>query len=175
MYRSCKPAQTAPLEPWNGKKLDLHSRGIGVHSNPRYSFPARPSIQGAIQPNTILVVEDNPGVRGFLVNILSQNGYNVIDAEAAAGGLKLFEAHRLSICLVIVDMVMPGMSGLDLAVEFLVRCPLLQILYMSGYSDSVAIQGLLQHSTEVVLLKPFTESVLLERVRCLVRSKSKTD
>jgi len=118
---------------------------------------------------TVLLVEDNQAVRELILYMLEAHGYKVLGAESAERGLELFEQNRTEIRMVIVDMVMPGISGLDLAAELVRRCPQVQILYISGIGDSVAIQGLLRNSFESVLVKPFTEDALINRVAQLLQ------
>jgi len=116
----------------------------------------------------ILIVEDDPPLRRWLTRVLKSNHYPVVIAEDGTEGLRQFEAYGGCFRLAIVDMVMPGMSGLDLAAELERRRPDLRILYISGHGDSVAIQGILHTGKEVVLVKPFEASTLLDRVRCLM-------
>jgi DNA-binding NtrC family response regulator len=116
---------------------------------------------------TLLVVDDDVGVRRFIVRSLKDNGFRVIEAAEAAEGLEILRTEAGAIDLVITDVVMPRMGGLDLAAE-LDRCyPDLKILYISGYTDSIAIAGIAQRAPHLVLLKPFTKEMLLDSVRRL--------
>ena len=116
---------------------------------------------------TILVVEDQSAMRDLIRDMLESNSFAVVEAETAVAGLALLEFHP-EISLAIIDMVMPGMSGLDLAAELNRRRPGLQILYISGFVTSIAMQAIADRSPEVVLLKPFTEPRLVGRVRNLL-------
>lgn len=116
---------------------------------------------------TILVVEDQSAMRDLIRHMLESSSFAVIGAETAEAGLALLESHP-EISLAIIDMVMPGMSGLDLAAELNRRRPGLQILYISGFVTSIAMQAIADRSPEVVLLKPFTEPRLVGRVRSLL-------
>ena len=93
----------------------------------------------------------------------------VIHASGAAG-LELFQANRDRIDLVILDMVMPGLSGLDVASELERQKPGVKILYISSHGASIAMESLLKQSAERVLLKPFTEQSLVERLAHLLGS-----
>lgn len=116
----------------------------------------------------ILVVEDNGALRRLMARVLSASGFQVLEASTAQEGLTFFRAHTSAIALVIVDMVMPGMSGLDLAAELERQLPGIRILYISGYVTSVAMESIRQRSPERVLFKPFDPGDLLQRVTQLL-------
>ena len=117
---------------------------------------------------TILVVEDNGALRRLMLRILSVSGFAVLDAASASQGLDVFRLNTASIDLAIVDMIMPGMSGLDLAAEIERQRPGMKILYISGYASSVAIESISRRSPERVLLKPFDARQLIASVRTLL-------
>jgi DNA-binding response OmpR family regulator len=117
---------------------------------------------------TVLVIDDTPGVREFIMDELETHGIDPIGAGDGVAGLKAFMANRERIDLVILDLLMPRMSGLDLAAE-LERCrPGVKILYISGHDGSIAIESIRRQSADRVLLKPFTPGALVERVRRLL-------
>jgi DNA-binding response OmpR family regulator len=123
-------------------------------------------LEGA--PETILVVEDDASVRRMIVRVLQRSGFKVIAADSAQHGLAAFQSHPNAIKLTILDMVMPGMSGLDLANELRCACPEVRILYISGYIGSVAMESIGFSSPESVLLKPFGKGALVARVKQLL-------
>ena len=123
----------------------------------------------------ILVVEDNGALRRLMARVLSGSGFQVLEASTAQEGLAFFRAHTTAIALVIVDMVMPGMSGLDLAAELERQVPGIRILYISGYVTSVAMESIRQRSPERVLFKPFDPGDLIDRVTQLLRPASEPD
>jgi len=125
--------------------------------------PARP---------TILVVEDQPSIREVIRRALRRNGFQVREASSAEEGLSVFQAHDVSINLAIIDMVMTGMSGLDLAAELIRLRPQVKILYISGYADSIAMETLGRISPETVLAKPFTSEALMGRVEQLLGNQA---
>jgi two-component system cell cycle sensor histidine kinase/response regulator CckA len=116
---------------------------------------------------TLLVVEDDVRVRRFMARILKENGFRLIEATGAAEALEILRTEADAIDLVITDIVMPRMGGLDLAAELERSYPDLRILYVSGYAASVAVAGIAQRSPHLVLLKPFTAEILLDSVRRL--------
>jgi len=119
---------------------------------------------------SVLVVEDDPDLLCLVERMLANGGFETSAAATAADGLKLVRDREGRLDLAIVDMVMPGMSGLDLATDLLREYPELKILYISGYVGSLAADALARRSPDRVLLKPFTEETLLERVRMLLEA-----
>jgi len=116
----------------------------------------------------VLVVDDEISLLRFIMRTLKHNGIHAIGAADGAAGLKAFLANCESIDLVILDMMMPGMNGLDLAAELERRRPGLTILYISGHGASIAMESILRQSADRVLLKPFTERDLVERIAHLL-------
>jgi CheY-like chemotaxis protein len=112
---------------------------------------------------TILVVEDNGALRRLMLRILAGCGYSVMEAANGAQGLDLFRQQGV-VDLVIVDVVMPGMSGLDVAAEIERQQPGAKILYVSAHASSVAIDSISKRSPDRVLLKPFDAGDLIDRV-----------
>ena len=122
-----------------------------------------------VAQRTVLVVDDELAVLRFVVDALSLD-YVTLEATSAAEALRLFHDNRGAIELVIIDMMMPGMSGLDLAAELSRQRPNLEILYISGHSNSLAMQCITDRRPEVVLLKPFDGSTLVARVQQLLHA-----
>ncbi|MBI2385148.1 MAG: response regulator [Elusimicrobia bacterium] len=125
--------------------------------------------EGGKASETVLVVEDEDGVRKMICRSLLDQGYRV---EAAADGeeaLRLLEARSGPIDLVLTDIIMPGMNGRALAERIAARAPETRILYMSGYPDDViARHGVLEPGTPF-LQKPFTPRLLVETLREVLR------
>lgn len=115
---------------------------------------------------TILLVEDDPAVRRLVHRILDQQGYRVFEASNANAALELIDSLEEKIDLLVSDVVMPLMSGPELAERIVVRCPEMQVLFISGYTDDrFKGQHGLSESQHVVLQKPFSAQVLGERIR----------
>jgi CheY-like chemotaxis protein len=115
---------------------------------------------------SVLVVEDNELLRDVIQCMLSGHGFTTVSAENAEQGLAAFEANP-AVSVAILDMVLPGQSGLDLAAELDRRRPGFQILYISGFSDSIAMESIARRDPKVVLIKPFGEDELIQRVSAL--------
>jgi len=123
---------------------------------------------GGGSQHTILVVEDNGALRRLMSRTLVDNGFLVLEAGTAPHGLAVFRSEPHAVDLAVIDMVMPGMSGLDLAAELERQRPDLKILYISGYATSVAIESISRRAPDCVLLKPFETQDLVERVSRLL-------
>jgi PAS domain S-box-containing protein len=113
------------------------------------------------QGERVLVVDDDPGVRHFIVQCLKSLGYAVTEASSGKEGLDRLEADRPD--LLIVDFAMPGMNGALVAAQARLGAPDLAVLLVTGYADARAIKDLL--SSEAVLRKPFKVSDLAIAVR----------
>ena len=136
---------------------------------PRVAQPVtRPAARRRLQSlprgtETVLLAEDEVGVRELVRDLLTRCGYTVIEAADVNDAIMLFDRHRDAIDLLLTDVVMPQMNGRQLAARFLAERPALKVLYMSGYTDD---QVLLQDvSVSVFLQKPFTPNVLARKVR----------
>ncbi|HWY27144.1 MAG TPA: PAS domain S-box protein [Candidatus Angelobacter sp.] len=121
---------------------------------------------------TILLVEDEKGVRELAREYLEMSGYSVIEAEDGHTALELAAMHAGPIQLLMTDVVMPGISGRELAVRVTKIRPGIKVLYMSGYTDqSVVHHGILE--TDAVLLqKPFTMVTLASKLRELLTAET---
>lgn len=117
----------------------------------------------------ILVVEDEVEVRTLICEVLSGAGYDVIDAGDGEHALEVAAKVRGEIHLLLTDVIMPKLSGRQLAARFLEVRPLTRVLYMSGYTDDkLGHHGVLDPDVELIQ-KPLTPEVLLRRVRDVLR------
>src|SRR5438270_10816758 len=109
---------------------------------------------------TILLVDDEPTVRSFLGPLLERNGYDVIVASGGKEALELFEEHHTRIALLLTDVLMPEMSGTELAEQLIRMRPGLTVLFISGFCEEIPA-GMRKFGC---VPKPFTASDLLGRV-----------
>ena len=114
---------------------------------------------------TILVAEDEPGVRAFTERVLEEAGYRVLAAASGEEALRLASAFPGDIDLILTDVVMSGING-RLTVDRLIESrPDVAVLYMSGYTDDMVVRTGVVAAGAAFLQKPFTGELLVERVR----------
>jgi CheY-like chemotaxis protein len=124
--------------------------------------PAAPSRRGS---ETVLLVEDDAQVRKLARGILERVGYRVPEAAAGDEALRISEQHAGTIHLLLTDVIMPRMSGRELADRLRALRPGILVLHMSGYSERAIVQhGVLQPGINY-LAKPITPTLLLAKVR----------
>jgi len=115
---------------------------------------------------TILLVEDEAPVRAVTRQLLERNGYTVLEASNGASALALVDGNdRLRVDLLLTDVIMPGMSGRDLATHLVAHRPKLHVLYMSGYTDDAVVRHGMLEPGLAYLEKPFRPAILLRKVR----------
>jgi two-component system, NtrC family, sensor kinase len=120
---------------------------------------------------TILIVEDDDGVRQYASEILRDLNYQVIEAKDSASALRLLDADK-KFDLLLTDVVLPGKNGRELANEVEQRRPGTKIIFMTGYSrNAIVHHGRLDPGTELIQ-KPLTERVLARKIRQLLDSGS---
>lgn len=114
---------------------------------------------------TVLVVEDEPDVRTLIVQILRKQGYKVIEAASGSEAFEACAKYEGKINLLLTDVVMPGMSGRELAERLSLWQPDMKVLYMSGYTDDAMIRyGVLEAGVNF-MQKPFSMEALSQKVR----------
>jgi PAS domain S-box-containing protein len=127
--------------------------------------PARLAVGSLHGSETILLVEDEEQVRAVARGILRKHGYLVLDAGHAGEALLLCEKHPAPIHLLLTDVVMPQMSGPELAKRLIALRPDMKVLCMSGYTDDAALRHGVIESGIAYLQKPLTVESLTRRVR----------
>ncbi|HLM98671.1 MAG TPA: response regulator [Bryobacteraceae bacterium] len=114
---------------------------------------------------TILVVDDDLSVLSVIKCMLECGDYNVLIAHSAESAMRMAERDDLSIDLMLMDVVMPDISGPDLAERILAFRPHLKVLFMSGCTESEVVRVKILDRALGFLPKPFTSDSLLERVQ----------
>jgi CheY-like chemotaxis protein len=113
---------------------------------------------------TVLLVEDDPGVQKIAAMALRQQGYTVLLAHDKQTAIRLARQHHGSIDLLLTDVIMPGGNGKTLANELTQHRPNLKCLFMSGYTDDVIVQHDIVAPGIAFLQKPFTVQGLVRKV-----------
>jgi PAS domain S-box-containing protein len=163
-----------------GGRISLYSE-VGKGTTVRVLLPARVATESVVPrvatleapaeraTGTILVVEDESGVREATRRILASAGYDVLESARADEALALVRDTGTSLDLVLTDMVMPGMSGLELARLLRDARPGLRVIYMTGYSEEL-LDGRVGAPEDTVIYKPFTRQPLLAAVATALRT-----
>jgi two-component system, cell cycle sensor histidine kinase and response regulator CckA len=120
-------------------------------------------------PGTLLVVDDEPIVRAYSARMLTAEGFAVTEAEDGAQALRVVEDRGVPFDLVIADVLMPRMTGAELAEALLSRHPAQPILLMSGYPPADLLARNIQTPRLPLLQKPFTPEALVEAVQAVLR------
>lgn len=115
--------------------------------------------------DSILVVEDEPALRQLVVRILRSKGYEVIDAPDGYSALELVEDRSEPVALLLTDLIMPEMTGSELAKRLTARWPETRIVFMSGYVDEEFVELEIKKRGRHLLQKPFHSPGLLKSVR----------
>ncbi|MBI3569111.1 MAG: PAS domain S-box protein [Gemmatimonadetes bacterium] len=156
----------ASSEPGIGTTMRLYVP-VAADEAPRRTSQELPAYSGRAT-ETVLLVEDDATFRAVVKRALTQHGYTVLDAAAGAEALLVHEQHPGTIDLLVTDLVMPDISGRELALRLRPLRPGLRVLYMSGYSADVlrGAGGLNAH--EAFIQKPFAPADFVGAVRGLL-------
>jgi CheY-like chemotaxis protein len=120
---------------------------------------------------TVLLVEDDDGLRKLLQGILNKKGYKVLEAENGEDALRISRTHDGSIDLILTDVVMPKMSGKKVVERLQRLYPHVKVIYMSGYTDDAIVHhGVLEPGINFIE-KPFTTEKLARKIREVLDDK----
>ncbi|HYO15950.1 MAG TPA: ATP-binding protein [Thermoanaerobaculia bacterium] len=137
----------------------------GAAEAPQRPRLARTERRSQRRSEVVLLVEDEENIRRPAVEMLESRGYRVLSAPDATAALALAEGHPGTIHLLITDVIMPGLSGSQLAEQLSSRRPEMRVLYISGYpEDAISHHGVLNPSKHF-LQKPFPPGQFLDKVR----------
>ena len=155
-------------EPGRGSSFKVYLPRV---EQPAEALPAAKAPSGSqTGTETILLVEDQPQVRELASAALTERGYTVLAAGNPEEAERLSAAHQDKIHLLLTDVILPGMSGRELAMRLTPSNPRMRVLYMSGYTFSIIAkgahgQGGTLEEGVAFLQKPFTPKALCEKVR----------
>jgi CheY-like chemotaxis protein len=154
-------------EEWQGTAVSIYlPRVIDAVDTPLHSSTTNELPGGR---EVVLVVEDETEARALVVRLLHAQGYTVLEAADGAAALQMVDGYGLaSIDLVLTDVVMPQINGLELAERLTARAPSIKVLYMPGYTEHMSVrEGRLTPGLQLVY-KPFTRAALIQKVRAVL-------
>jgi PAS domain S-box-containing protein len=114
---------------------------------------------------TVMIAEDQPGVRAFVREVLARCGYHVLEAVDGNSALDRANDDTTTIHLLVTDVVMPGIGGRELANQFRKRQPGAAVLFISGHTDDAVVRNGILHDKVEFLAKPFSAAALARKVR----------
>jgi PAS domain S-box-containing protein len=127
--------------------------------------PPAPVVPEVPMRGTILLVEDEAGIRALMRKILSRERYRILEAATGEEALGIAQTHEGPIHLLLTDVMLPGMGGRYVAESLRTKLPELRVVYVSGYTDDEAVRAGWFPPGSVFLEKPFTLSALVDKVR----------
>ena len=155
-------------KPGQGTKVKIYLPRVEARS--MAVVPAPPPAVLRPGAETVLLAEDELGVRKLIREVLEQAGHTVLEAASGPAALRAAESYAGAIQLLLTDVVMPEMSGPELASKLTTARPDLRVLYMSGYTEEAMVQHGMLPSGITLLQKPFSKDDLLRRVRDVMDS-----
>jgi PAS domain S-box-containing protein len=164
IVKQCGGDITVRSSPGQGAHFTLYFPRAGSQDSPP-AEPAPAVTLPAADRELILLVEDEYGVRKLVRKMLMQQGYRVIEASSGEEALRLAGQHDGSIHLLLSDIVMPNMSGRELAQRLCAGRPELKVLYMTGYTEDAIVQHGVLEPGVAVLNKPFLSDSLGRKIR----------
>ncbi len=138
--------------PRTGEPVEAAKARSGVRMPPRGS-------------ETVLLVEDEDGVRGLTRHVLTNCGYAILEASDGEEALRVAAQHGGPIDILVTDVVMPGLGGREVSERLLATQPGLRVLFLSGYTDDAVVRHGVLHERVNFLQKPFSPMVLAHKVR----------
>jgi CheY-like chemotaxis protein len=142
-----------------------------VDADEAAAFEAPPSLRGN---ETVLVVEDEDGVRELLWKILTDHGHTVLEARHGRDALTVAGEYTHPIQLLLTDVVMPEMGAGELADQMLTQRPDMKVLFISGYTNEEVVRRGVKHKDAAFIQKPFTAEDMMRKVREVLDETTKT-
>jgi CheY-like chemotaxis protein len=153
-------------EPGRGTRFDIY---LPQAARVRFQSLRRTGLDEAPSgTETVLLAEDEPGVRTLIRAILEEKGYEVLTAASGAEALQRWSSDPGKVDLLVTDIVMPGMTGRQLHEALTRERPRLKAVFMSGYTDQALAEGGDGPPDTIFLQKPFALEVLTLKVRELL-------
>jgi two-component system cell cycle sensor histidine kinase/response regulator CckA len=149
-------------EPEHGTTFKIYFPAVTGQTIPKSDSVSNLEVGGT---ETILLVEDEESVRGMALTSLQMHGYKVLTATDGKDALRIIQAHGGSLDLVLTDVVMPNLSGPELARNLQIQFPQVKVLFMSGYTDDAVVRHGLLEADVSFIQKPYTPLALARKVR----------
>jgi two-component system, cell cycle sensor histidine kinase and response regulator CckA len=165
MVKQAQGVVRVSTSPQNGSTFQVYFPALDATSSVEQG--PRSSAKERALAKTILVVDDDDAVRVPAAEFLMMEGFKVLQAKTGPEAIQTVESHRSSVDLLITDIVMPAMSGREVASKLLAKCPDLKVLYMSGDTKSSGISA--SGSQGAILQKPFRLNILNDKIRLLLK------
>jgi len=122
---------------------------------------------------TVLVADNDPLILSMIEQTLTPLGYDLLLASNGEEALTLMEKAESQVDLILTDVIMPGINGIDLAKQMISRNPEIRVMFMSGYlCPSIAHHGI-PDSEKAFVQKPFLPNTLIKKIRSVLKSSSK--
>jgi PAS domain S-box-containing protein len=159
----------------SGGHVSVYSE-LGIGTVVKLYFPVArgrvemlPEVSSTKRCGTVLLAEDDPGLRKMLSHVLVAHGYVVLEAQNGLEALELAKHHRETISAIVTDIVMPLMNGLELGQKLEFICPQIRTVYMSGYSDNMELIEQCTRNGALFLPKPFPMGELVQKLDQFIR------
>jgi two-component system, cell cycle sensor histidine kinase and response regulator CckA len=118
----------------------------------------------------ILLAEDDFQIRMLLIELLKSNGYTVFDAEDGAEAVELYEKNKDSIHLLLLDLGLPKMTGVEVYRQIKVQKPNIKIIAMSGWGQRETVDELYEEGINLFIQKPYKPSDIIRSVRTVLQT-----
>lgn len=152
--------------PGRGTTFSIFLPRVAEAAEPVETFPTAQSAGKPLEgTETILLVEDEEAVRSLLCRSLQSKGYTVLEARLSSEALELVEQAERKVHLMLTDVVLPGMSGPELAEKVKAAHPGVKIIYMSGYADDTLDRHGMHEPGKHFIQKPFGAGDLVRKIR----------
>jgi two-component system cell cycle sensor histidine kinase/response regulator CckA len=156
-------------QPGRGSTFTIYLPAVNGDTEETRALETAPAPRGS---ETILVVEDEPGVRRTVCELLRRQGYTVLEASDGPAALDLAQRYGGPIDVLLTDVIMPLMSGQELAQRLSALRPGIRKIYLSGYANDLLTQRGISGAGGVFVQKPFTPDVLARKLRAVLEGES---
>jgi CheY-like chemotaxis protein len=155
-------------QPGQGTSFDIYLPQVEATTEKPAAEARTAQVTAPSGTETVLLVEDQDGIRDLVREFLQRKGYTVLQATDGDHALRIADQHKDPIHLLVTDIVMPNVGGRELARRLSPARPNMKVLFMSGYPDHASVSGEVGGEHAAVLQKPFMLDTLARKVRGLL-------